>query len=298
MIYIDTIKFPSAAEVDNYRYPSLYPWNIFFENSFEWMICKDITILYGNNGSGKSTILNLIASKINATRHTEIYSDILYEDNGSEIQPFEDMKDDITIKNGYDDFGKKLKLPLNIKLLTSDDIFKKINDRLTHNNISIEKNRETLNNQRMYKKEAFDGWQLKSLEEVDHLKAIIEAQRLSFREYMRVHSTSKERLKSNGETAIEIFSQTFESGGLYLLDEPENCLSPIFQLELMNLISDAVKYYKCQFIIATHSPLILSLNNSIIYNLDSRPVISDRWSNLDNVKIYYKFFKSHKDEFE
>ncbi len=80
MIYINNIKFPSKDDVDEYiaNKLNIYPWNVFFENEFECMVLKDITILYGNNGSGKSTVLNLIANRINAQRNTELFKDIYY----------------------------------------------------------------------------------------------------------------------------------------------------------------------------------------------------------------------------
>ena len=40
------------------------------------------------------------------------------------------------------------------------------------------------------------------------------------------------------------------------------------------------------------------MKNAVIYNLDREPVISEKWNELENVKLYYDFFKSHKDEFE
>lgn len=88
------------------------------------------------------------------------------------------------------------------------------------------------------------------------------------------------------------------SRGVYFLDEPGNCLSPLFQIELIKLIQDATRYFDCQFFICTHSPLLLSLFNTIIYNLDMRPVIRQKWEELENVKIYYEFFKQNKDKFE
>lgn len=88
-----------------------------------------------------------------------------------------------------------------------------------------------------------------------------------------------------------------EPDGLYFLDEPENCLSPIFQLELMKIIMKAKRFFNCQFIIATHSPLILSLPDALVYDLDSKPVSSKHWYELDNVKAYFNFFYKNKDKF-
>lgn len=102
LIYIDSIKFPSKEEVNSYiaiNNLTTYPWNIFFDNGFEYMILKDITILYGNNVSGKSTILNLISNKIDAQRNSELFKDIHYIMSGN-INPFNDFVDMIQIKMG------------------------------------------------------------------------------------------------------------------------------------------------------------------------------------------------------
>ena len=80
---------------------------------------------------------------------------------------------------------------------------------------------------------------------------------------------------------------------MYLLDEPENSLSPRFQLELIQLISELSRFFKCQFIIATHSPFILSIPDAKIYDLDEVPVNTKRWYELDNMKIYYNFFNNN-----
>ena len=66
----------------------------------------------------------------------------------------------------------------------------------------------------------------------------------------------------------------------------------------MKIIQDASKYYDCQFIICSHYPFILSLRDAVIYNMDLDPVIPQQWEELENVKIYYEFFKSKKDKFE
>ena len=103
---------------------------------------------------------------------------------------------------------------------------------------------------------------------------------------------------SNGQTALLLYEKNFEEGGIYLLDEPENCLSPIYQLKLMEMIIDAVKYFNCQFFICTHSPLILSLDKAVIYNLDIIPVITQKWEELENVKTYFQFFMERKEKFK
>ena len=97
---------------------------------------------------------------------------------------------------------------------------------------------------------------------------------------------------------MRFFDSELENDGLYLLDEPENSLSPEFQVQLMRLIVECSRYCNCQFIIATHSPFLLSIPGAKIYNLDDNPVDVCDWTELENVRFYYDFFKSHEDEFE
>lgn len=86
--------------------------------------------------------------------------------------------------------------------------------------------------------------------------------------------------------------------GIYILDEPENSLSPERQLELLKFIEDSARFFNCQFIISTHSPFLLSLKRAKIYDLDECPVDIKKWYELENVKIYQKFFEEHRREFE
>lgn len=106
------------------------------------------------------------------------------------------------------------------------------------------------------------------------------------------------REMSNGESAFMYFVKKIEEDGLYLLDEPENSLSPERQLELLDYIKDSARFFNCQFIIATHSPFLLSMAGAKIYDLDENPVTIKKWTELENVRQYYEFFKKHQNEFE
>lgn len=49
--------------------------------------------------------------------------------------------------------------------------------------------------------------------------------------------------------------------------------------------------------IATHSPFVLAIRGAKIYDLDEEPVDVKRWTELENVRAYYEFFKKHASEF-
>ena len=103
--------------------------------------------------------------------------------------------------------------------------------------------------------------------------------------------------RSNGESALEFFTGAIDENALYLLDEPENSLSPQRQLELKQFLEDSVRFYRCQLVIATHSPFLLSLSGAKIYDLDESPAAVKRWTELESVRTYSDFFRRHAGEF-
>ena len=106
------------------------------------------------------------------------------------------------------------------------------------------------------------------------------------------------RTFSNGESAFRYFTNKITEDRLYLLDEPENSLSPERQMELCQFISDSARFMGCQFVISTHSPFLLSMKGAKVYDLDSDPVDVRQWTQLKNVRAYYDFFKQHQNAFE
>lgn len=102
---------------------------------------------------------------------------------------------------------------------------------------------------------------------------------------------------SNGETTMQMLMDYMEPDALYLLDEPEVSLSPSNQVFLAQEINKMARFLNCQFIIATHSPFMLGTLDAKIYNLDSRDMETAKWSDLENVRYFYEFFRKHEDEF-
>lgn len=99
---------------------------------------------------------------------------------------------------------------------------------------------------------------------------------------------------SNGETSMQYFEEYLQPDALYLLDEPEVSLSPANQVMLAEEINKMARLLECQFIIATHSPFMLGTLNAKIYNLDTKEYDVTKWSDLDNVRYFYNFFKNMK----
>lgn len=96
---------------------------------------------------------------------------------------------------------------------------------------------------------------------------------------------------SHGQSFLKLFQSRFVPGGLYLLDEPEAPLSPQSQLGLIAMIRDMVRQ-DAQFIIATHSPILLGFPGATIYNCDRVPIERAKFEELDHVVITRDFLNA------
>lgn len=284
MIYLNSFKFVDEDSEYNFIldekrtcYDSFYPFNILSKNQFERIDFERITILYGGNGSGKSTALNIIAEKIKIKRDS-IYNKSNFYSN------YVDMCD----------IDIEYNIPEKSRIITSDDVFDYMLN-IRNINEGIDNKREKLFEE--YLDNKYNKFQIKSIEDYDKLKKVNESRSKTQSKYIRHNLIDNVREYSNGESAFRYFISKIEENGLYILDEPENSLSPKRQIELVKFIEDHARYLGCQFIIATHSPFILSLKDAKIYDLDESPVDIKKWTELENVREYYTFFKEHENEF-
>ena len=285
MIYLSHFDFPNEDREYNFIlgqkrtcYDTYYPFKILTKNSLSMLDFEPVTILYGGNGSGKSTALNIIAEKL------ELNRDTLY----NRTNFFEDY----TAMCSYE-----LETPLtkDSRIITSDDVFDFMLNLRTINE-GIDRKREDLFED--YLDTKYSKFKMKSLDDYEQLKKVNTARRTTQSQYIRSNLVGNVREHSNGESAFIYFCEKIKEPGLYLLDEPENSLSPEKQQELLKFLEDSARFFGCQFIIATHSPFLLSMRNAKIYDMDENPVDIKRWTELANVRTYYEFFKKYEREFE
>lgn len=284
MIYLKAFTFPDEEmefeffiEVKRTCYDSFYPFKILSRRGLKKTVFEPVTILYGGNGSGKSTALNVIAEK------TGIERDSIY--NKSNFYP-----DYIEIC----EVELAANIPENSRIITSDDVFDYMLN-IRNLNEGIDQKREELFEE--YLDAKYSKFQMKSIADYDQLKKINTARNKTQSRYVRNELIDNVRELSNGESAFKYFTEKIGENGLYLLDEPENSLSPKRQLELMKFIEDSSRFFGCQFIISTHSPFLLSMHGAKIYDLDENPAVVKRWTELENVRTYYEFFKINEDKF-
>lgn len=284
MVYLNVFTFPDRdMEFDFFMgikrtcYDSFYPFQVLSRHGFERIDFEPITILYGGNGSGKSTALNVIAEK------TGINRDSIYNKSN--------------FYGAYVDVcGMELEtdIPENSRIVTSDDVFDYMLN-IRNLNEGIDQKREELFEE--YLEAKYSDFQMKSIADYEQLKKVNAARRKTQSRFVKGELMDNIRGRSNGESAFLYFTEKIGENGLYLLDEPENSLSPRRQMELMKFIEDSARFFDCQFIISTHSPFLLAMRGAKIYDLDEDPVDVKRWTELDNVRTYYEFFKEHGKEF-
>ena len=264
-------------------YGTIYPFKLFPIKDLKYLDFSSVTILYGGNGSGKTTLLNIIAEKIEAIRHSQYNK-----------SPFFEKYVDLCKIHGDE-------IPENSQMLSSDDVFDYVmNMRYLNENVDYHRE-ELFRGYGLHKtKSVFEeGYaNLHGIEDYDRWKEVKDALSNTGSKFVKERLSKSVDMYSNGETAIRYFTEHIDRDAIYLLDEPENSLSIPFQLDLAKYISDSAKYFGCQFIISTHSPILLSIDDAQIYDLDSYPVATRDWTELENVRKYYEFFKEREWQFE
>ncbi len=297
-VYLEKFSFLSSLEEDiamesthKYKmtcYNNIYPFRVLPEH-IRQLEFKPITILYGANGSGKTTMLNIIAQRLGINRTARINTGAYmsdYVDNCSYLYREE---------------------PDVMRMITSDDVFSNLFSTRRKNEI-IDKKREKeiefnfrCNTPGLWLKDIMeeeigDGrW----LENMDVLQRVLDARGKTPSRYAREKAGANIIGKSNGETALEFFYTNICEAGLYLLDEPENSLSAAYQRELAQYIFESARFFDAQVIISTHSPFMLSMPYARIYNLDDEEnAMTDDWTTLDNMIEYYNLFIKFAEDFE
>ncbi|MCM1154958.1 MAG: AAA family ATPase [Roseburia sp.] len=290
MIYLSHFQFPGRETEYNFTmnqkrtcYDTFYPFLVLSEHCLEMLDFEPVTILYGGNGSGKTTALNVIAEKLGLERDT------LYNRS--------DFFEEYTRLCSYQGSGgnkRPPRMPQGSRIITSDDVFDFMLN-LRSINAGIDRKREELFED--YLENKYSQFTMRSMEDYEQLKKVCLARSSTQSGYVRRNLMNNVREHSNGESAFLYFTDKIKENSLYLLDEPENSLSPAKQQELVKFLEDSARFFGCQFIIATHSPFLLSMRGAKIYDMDEAVADVKRWSELENVRAYYEFFKEHEEEF-
>lgn len=293
MIYLQSFRFPTEDDEGNYFsapgnfkakrtcYTTKYPFGLFRYREFPEFYFSDITIFCGDNGSGKSSILNVMAEKLSLARSTPFNRSDFFEDYVSLC-----------------DYQLDRAIPKKSKIITSDGVFEKVLD-IRRINEGIDSKRADLIDEYIRENSSETPNCLQGLDDYDRWKRVSDMRNKnrSQSRFLKENLIRNIQERSNGESALSYFVDSVQENALYLLDEPENSLSPQNQLQLKYFIEDSVRNFGCQFVISTHSPFLLSLKGAEIYNIDETPPTVRKWTELPCVKVYRDFFEEQRDDF-
>lgn len=284
MVYLESFSFPTFEEEDDFLFNyydgilNQYPFKILSLKGLHSLDFEDITILYGGNGSGKSTALNAISGKLGLVRNSGYNKGNFFEEYCSLCD--------------YDEgecIGKML-LREKATLITSDDIFKYMLDARCHDDFVNARRGRAIDEWQDLRRRKVKYVNFETGEGVEEVNRISQARRLTSTEYVKEYVGEIINPYSNGETGFMKFIDSIVPDRLYILDEPENSLSCELQMRLAEYIIESVRFYGCQFIIATHSPFLLAIDRAKVYNLDGNPATISKFWELPNMKLYYELF--------
>ena len=100
--------------------------------------------------------------------------------------------------------------------------------------------------------------------------------------------------QSHGQSIMSFFKARYQIKGLYLLDEPETALSPKTQFKLLELLVKMGKVGHAQFIVATHSPILLACPEATILSFDCTPIKEVRYEETEHYKLYKGFMEDRE----
>lgn len=270
IIYLSSFLFSE----ETVRNPNIYPYNVFAEKAEKLLLFHPITILYGNNASGKSTMLNIMANKLQM-------EGLEYATNNKygNTSYFMKFVDECKFTLADDEDGRTIReIPRKSRYIKSEDILYEIK--------KIQQE-QVLGEGYIYEhvRRGMKSEQLEKLKGSYAMNQKLEILKFAQEKY------------SNGQTTLQMLDDFIEPDALYLLDEPEVSLSPENQTLLAEKLNKMARFLGCQFIIATHSPFMLGTLNAKIYNIDSKELEETKWTELENVRYFYDFFEKHRGEF-
>lgn len=257
MIHLKALTLREAGSARS----SAYPFSVKAIQTLEQLdFTHPVSMFVGENGSGKSTLLEAIAAVAGSITL------------GSD--PFEADERQASIRQ----LGQQLKLSWRAK--TRKGFFLRADDFINYvkklQQIKLDMQAELKQVEQEYKQRS----QLaQNLAKLPYARSLAELEEL-YGEGLEY--------RSHGESFLDLFQARFVPQGLYLLDEPETPLSPMKQLAFIALLKEMVEK-DAQFIIVTHSPILMAFPGAKIYSFDGPRITQVEYEELEHVQLTRNF---------
>lgn len=260
MIHLKSIAMKEIPEGRLHEFPFNIP---VIRSLNELQLDCPVTILVGENGTGKSTLLEGIAAGV-----------------GSITVGNESIEYDKTLEHARR-LSKYIKLTWNIK--TRKGFFLRSEDFFNYARRMSELKSE-MENRLGEVEEEYKGKSVFTLglAKMPYAGSLAQIQGL-YGEGLDANS--------HGEGFLKLFQSRFVPGGLYILDEPEVPLSPMRQLAFISMIKEMINK-NSQFIIATHSPILMAFPDAEIISFDHSPIGRVTYDELEHVKLTRDFLNN------
>jgi len=263
VIHLRTIRMPAIDEHDARQFPFNVP-AIRSLAGHQIEFSTPVTFFVGENGSGKSTLLEALACAA-----------------GSITVGSESVTNDRTLAP-VRGLARKMKLSWSGRkhagfFMRSEDFFGYVK-WLRHTREEFERDLAAIDEEYKHRSE-----QARGLAKMPILRELHDMQQR--------YGTDLDA-NSHGESYFRLFRSRFVPNGLYLLDEPEAPLSPMRQIGLMSMLKMMVEEHNAQFIIATHSPILMAFSDAVIYSFDADTIRPIAYHELEHVVVTKSFLEN------
>jgi len=257
MIFLRSVK---RSKVDR---PGDYPFHMSAINELEQLkFTSPVTFLIGENGCGKTTLLE---SVVGLTHSINLVP-----------EEFKSM-------TGAKKLSESFELEWHKK--TSRGFYLKSQSFITYiqylDRMKSETKQELENLKKEYEDRSDYAFELAALPYINTLGAL-----------KNRYGDGLDKM-SHGEGYLELFKSRLVPDGLYILDEPELSLSPMRQLSLIALIKEMVTK-NCQFIIITHSPILMAFEEAVIYEFSNDGIEKILYDDIEHVNLTKDFLNNPK----
>lgn len=256
MLHLRTINLKPAA-----KKLKAFPFNLPFVRKFQSLELRvPVTLLVGENGSGKSTFLEALAAAV-----------------GAVVIGGEDIARDKTLGHVRALAGQ---MQLSWSKRTRRGFFLRAEDFF-----NFTRRVNAMNDDLDALAADYDR------RLTGYGKLLAKGSVLSQKRALAARYGADADARSHGEAFLGLFQSRFTPGGLYLLDEPDAALSPQRQLALLAMLKDMVAQ-DAQFIIATHAPILMACPGAAILSFDSAPVKPVAYADIEHVTLLKSFLSN------